>query len=160
MLFICSCDRYVIIFICFVYHFRMSHVKIIHIKFAVVHRVTTVNLYCIECMFSVIKLESFSNTLEHSVSKLTKYPVHSLSWLAKTWKDWRMINTLLAKQDKTCVRLWLTVWLLAFKSVIRALNSQTGVMSLLVCLVTPPSYYCTCVIFSKGCYIYIRNSIN
>jgi hypothetical protein len=149
-----------VIFICFMYHSRMSHLKIIQIKFAVVHIVTTVNLYCIECMFSVIKLEPFNNTLKHSLSKLAKYPVNSLSWLAKTGKDWWMIITLLAKQYKMCVWLGFTVWFLAFKSFMRALNGQTGLMSVPVYLVTPPSYYCTHAIYSKGLYIFIRNNIN
>jgi len=61
------------------YHNRMSHLKIIQIKFAVVHNITAVNLYCTDSMFSVIKLEQFNNTLKHSVSKLAKCPVHSLS---------------------------------------------------------------------------------
>ena len=54
-----------IIFICFMYRNRMSHLKIIQVKFAVVYNVNTVNLYCVECVFSVIKLEPFNNTLKH-----------------------------------------------------------------------------------------------
>ena len=138
-----------IILFCFMYHTRMSYPKIIQTRFAAVHSVTTVILYCTERMFSVIKVEPFNNTLKRSVSKLAMFPVHWLSWLAKTWKEWRMINTVLAKQNKTYVRLWLTVWLFAFKSVIRALNNQTGLMSVPICLVTPPSYYFTHAIFSK-----------
>ena len=161
-----KCCSYVIetcvlfIFICFMYHNRMSYPEIIQTKFAVVHRVTTVNLYCIECMFSVIQLERFNNTMKRSLLKLTKYPVHSLSWLAKAGKDWWRLITVLAKPDKTCVWLWLTVWLLTFKFVIRALNSWADLVSVLVCPVTPPSYYCTYAIFSKGLYIFIRNDIN